>query len=45
MEALKKIKLSYPVTIPDTFNFTFVSLEDVKKEIMNLNVKKSVIVK
>ena len=27
--------------ISDTFKFTFVSSEDVKKEIMNLNVKKS----
>ena len=39
--SIKKIKLSYPEIVPDTFNFTFVSPEDVKKEIMNLNVKKS----
>ena len=39
--SIKKIKLSYPETVPDTFNFTLVSSEDVKKEIMNLNVKKS----
>ena len=38
---IKKIKLSYPEIVPDTFNFTLVSPEDVKKEIMNLNVKKS----
>ena len=39
--SIKKIKLSYPEIIPDTFNFTLVSPEDVKKEIMNLNVQKS----
>ena len=38
---IKKIKLSYPEIVPDTFNFTLVSLEEVKKEIINLNVKKS----
>ena len=38
---IKKIKLSYPEISPDTFNFTLVSLEEVKKEIINLNVKKS----
>ena len=32
---------SYPEIIPDAFKFTLVSSEDVKKEIMNLNVKKS----
>ena len=40
MQALK-IKLSYPEVVPDTSNFTVASPEDVKKEIMNLNVKKS----
>ena len=39
--SIKKIKLSYPEIIADTFNFTLVSPEDVKREIMNLNVKKS----
>lgn len=39
--SIKKIKLNYPEIIPDTFNFTLVSPEDVKKEFMNLNVKKS----
>ena len=39
--SIKKIKLSYAEIIPDTFSFTLVSPEDVKKEIMNLNVKKS----
>ena len=29
--SIKKIKLSYPEIVPDTFNFTFVSPEDVKK--------------
>ena len=38
---IKKIKLSHPEIVPDTFNFTLVSPEDVKKEFMNLNVKKS----
>ena len=37
--SIKKIKLSYPEIIPHTFNFTLVSPEDVKKEIMNLNNK------
>ena len=39
--SIKKIELSYPEIVPDTFKFTLVSSEDVKKEIMNLNVKKS----
>ena len=29
--SIKKIKLSYPEIIPDTFNFTLVSPKDVKK--------------
>ena len=29
---IKKIKLSYPEIVPDTFNFTLVSPEDVKKK-------------
>ena len=37
--SIKKIKLSYPEIISHTFNFTLVSPEDVKKEIMNLNNK------
>ena len=36
--SIKKIELSYPEIVPDTFKFTS---EDVKKEIMNLNVEKS----
>ena len=39
--SIKRIELSYPEIVPDTFKFTLVSSEDVKKEIMNLNVKKS----
>ena len=39
--SIKKIELSYPEIVPNTFKFTLVSSEDVKKEIMNLNVKKS----
>ena len=39
--SIKKIEISYPGIVPNTFKFTFVSSEDVKKEIMNLNVKKS----
>ena len=39
--SIKKIKPSYPEIVPDAFKFTLVSLEDVKTEIMNLNVKKS----
>ena len=37
---IKKIKLSYLEIVPDIFKFTLVSSEDVKKEIMKLNVKK-----
>ena len=39
--SIKKIELSYLEIVPDTFKFTLVSSEEVKKEIMNLNVKKS----
>ena len=39
--SIKKIELSYPEIVPDTFKFTLVSSKDVKKEIMNLNAKKS----
>ena len=39
--SIKKIKLGYPEIVPDIFNFTLVSPEDVKKEIMNLKVKRS----
>ena len=39
--SIKKIELNYPEIVPNTFKFTLVSSEDVKKEIMNLNVKKS----
>ena len=30
---IKKIKLSYPEIVPDTFNFTLVSPEDGKKKL------------
>ena len=39
--SIKKIKLSYPEIVSDTFKFTLVSSEDLKNEIMNPNVKKS----
>ena len=39
--SIKKIKLSYPEIVPRTFDSTLVSPEDIKKEIMNLDVKKS----
>ena len=39
--SIKKIKLSYPEIVPHTFDSTLVSPEDIKKEIMNLDVKKS----
>ena len=41
LASIKKIELSDPEIVPDTFKFTLVSSEDVKKEIMNLNFKKS----
>ena len=39
--SIKKIKKSFPNIVPDDFNFQEVAREDVKKEIINLNVKKS----
>ena len=37
--SIKMIKLSHAEIVSDIFNFNLVSPEDVKKEIMNLNVR------
>ena len=37
----RKIKESYSAIVPDSFYFKSVSLADVKKEVRNLNPKKS----
>ena len=39
--SIKKIKESFPNIVSGDFNFQVISREDVKKEIINLNVKKS----
>ena len=39
--SIKKIKESFPNIVSGDFNFQEVAREDVKKEIINLNVKKS----
>ena len=39
--SVKKIKDSFPNIVSGDFNFQEVSGEDVKKEIINLNVRKS----
>ena len=39
--SVRKIKEAYPEIVPDSFHFKSVSLEDVKKEVLNLNPKKS----
>ena len=39
--SIKKIKEAYPEIVPDSFHFKSVSLNDVKKEALNLNPKKS----
>ena len=39
--SIKKIKKSFPNIVSDDFNFQEVAREDVKKEIINLNVRKS----
>ena len=38
---IRKIKESYSAIVPDSFYFKSVSLDDVKKEVRNLNTKKS----
>ena len=38
---LRKMKETYPEIVPDSFYFKSVSLNDVKKEVLNLNPKKS----
>ena len=38
---IRKIKEAHPEIVPDSFHFKSVSLEDVKKEVLNLNLKKS----
>ena len=35
------MKEAYPEIVPDSFHFKSVSLDDVKKEVLNLNPKKS----
>ena len=37
---VRNIKEAYPEIVPDSFYFILVSLEDVKKEVLNLNPKK-----
>ena len=37
----RKIKEAYREIVPDSFHFKSVSLDDVKKEVLNLNQKKS----
>ena len=39
--SIKKIKESFPNIVSGDFNFQEIAREDVKKEIINLNVKKS----
>ena len=39
----RKIKETYPEIIPDSLHFESVTLDDVKKEVLNLNPKKSFI--
>ena len=39
--SIRKIKQAYPEIVPDSFHFKSVSLDDVKKEVLNLNPKKS----
>ena len=39
--SIKKIHETFPNIIPENFHFKEVSKDDVRKEIRNLNVKKS----
>ena len=39
--SIRKIKKAYPEIVPDSFHFKSVSLDDVKKEVLYLNLKKS----
>ena len=39
--SIRKIKEAYSEIVPDSFHFKSVSLDDVKKEVLNLNPKKS----
>ena len=39
--SIRKTKEAYPEIVPDSFHFKSVSLDDVKKEVLNLNPKKS----
>ena len=39
----RKIKEAYSEIIPDSLHFESVTLDDVKKEVLNLNPKKSFI--
>ena len=39
--SVRKIKQAYPEIVPDSFHFKSVSLDDFKKEVLNLNPKKS----
>ena len=38
--SIRKIKEAYPEIVPDSFHFKSVCLDDVKKEVLNLNPKK-----
>ena len=39
--SIRKLKEAYPEIVPDSFYFKSVSLDEVKKEVLNLNPKKS----
>ena len=39
--SIREIKEAYPEIVPDSFHFKSVSLDDVKKEVLNLSPKKS----
>ena len=39
--SVRKIKEAYPEMVPDSFHFKSVSLDDLKKEVLNLNPEKS----
>ena len=41
MSTLKKMHQTFPNIIPENFHFKEVSIDDVGKEIRNLNVKRS----
>ena len=38
--SIRKIKAAYPEIVPQSFHFKSVSLDDIKKEVLNLNSNK-----